>query len=308
MACPTSRGTSNRSKESSLVDLAIGLLIDHCLAPGRDAGGWRFGPVVLVSPAPDAASVAVRSALAARSVDAAAGMAVWDGRSLDREIAAAIASDRLDRLAASLDARRLVVVDRIDRVTAVERQQALVHLLDSAAAGGTAWCVSVAVQPPTGLLSQCASRLGGGLVVPVPAAPARAPAATVSLGRVIRAAARHHDLPAESILGPARNRTVAAARSLAMYLARTLTDKSFHAIGAACGHRDHSTVIHGVRVCAGRIARDPTFAAEVARLAAELTRASSPPARAPLRRRATVGSTALTRALENRRRGRLRPA
>lgn len=308
MARPTSRRASPQPAVPSLADLAVDLLVDHVSTPTRAELGWRFGPVVFVSPAPDGASALVRPALEARHGAAAATASFRDGRALDREIAAALHGDRLDRLAAALDGSRLVVVDRIDRVTGPERQQALAHLLDSAAAAGSAWCVSVAAPPPAGLSPQCGSRLGGGLVVPLPAAPAQAAATGVSLGRVIRAAARHHDLPAQAILGPARSRTVSAARSLAMYLARTLTGRSFHAIGVACGGRDHTTVIHGVRVCAARIAHDPTFAADVARLAADLVGEPAPSAAAPGRRRSGVGSATLARALGNRRRGRRRPA
>lgn len=311
MARAASNSPSSRPAASvsySLAEMALRLLVDHIgCGPQRrnSAAAWRFGPVVLVSTAADAASAAVRATLATRAVDPAI-LTVWDGPSLDGEIAAALVGDRLDRLAASLVASRLVVVDRIDRVLDPERQQALVHLLDTSVAAGTAWCVSVAAPPPDGLLPQCGSRLCGGLVVPGPTAVASGalPPRVLSLARVIRAAARHHDVPLTAVVGPARSRTVAAARSLAMYLARVLTGRSFQAIGAACGGRDHTTVLHGARVCAARIARDPGFAADVGRLVTEL--AGSPPA--PRRCRSAVGSVTLARALGNRRRGRRRPA
>jgi hypothetical protein len=87
---------------------------------------------------------------------------------------------------------------------------------------------------------------------------------------VFRVAARHHELDVDDLLGPSRRRAVASARSLAMYLARLLTPKSLYAIGSACGGRDHTTVMHGVRVAERRIAGDTAFAADVARLVANL--------------------------------------
>lgn len=288
-----------------LLDHVAGLMVEHLLGTRTTSAGWRLGPLVILSPADDAASAAVARALA--SPDAAHArdlVARWSGHDLDREIAAAIAGDRLDRLAAAVSARRLVVVDRIDRVVTVERQQALVHLFDVATAAGAAWLVSVAVHPRLAFMPQCSSRLCGGIVVaatePVAAPP---PAGSgPSLGRIIRATARLHDLAPATVVGPSRSRSVAAARSLAMYLARRLTGRSFQAIGRACGGRDHTTVLHGVRVCGERIARDPAFAADVDRL---VTTLSGRPRR---RGRSGVGSVAAASVARNRRRERRRPA
>lgn len=311
MARPRHRRAPARSAPPALVDLAIGLLVGHCVHRRDEAPVWRFGPIVLVSPAEDAATAAVRAACATREWACASRNALlWNGRSLDRELAAALAGDRLDRLAAALANRRLVVVDRIDRVTHPERQQALVHLLDTTSATGTAWCVSVSRHPAKDMLPQAVSRLGGGLVVPA-ATPLTGPLPTgtaPTLARVIRVAARHHDIAPAAVTGPSRSRTVAAARSLAMYLARHLTGRSFQAIGDACGDRDHTTVLHGVRVCATRIARDPGFAADVDRLAAELRGPASSGSPAPGRRRSGVGAAALVDPSSTRRRPRPRAA
>lgn len=290
-----------------LLGHALGLLIDHVVdaSPGR----WRFGPLVIVAAAENAATEAVQRVAAARNATLAAAALTLDGATLGRELGLAIADDRLDRLAATIVTCRLVVVDRIDRVTGADAQQALVHLLDAAAASGVTWCVSLPEFPADCLGPQCGSRLGGGLVVraaETPRSPAAVAGSAPTPGRVIRAVARHHDIPVESLLGPSRSRTVAVARSLAMYLSRRLTGLSLQAIGAACGGRDHTTVLHGVRVCGERISRDPAFAADVERLAATLagTRTTAPQAR----RRSGVGSATLERVVANRRRSRRRPA
>ena len=66
-----------------------------------------------------------------------------------------------------------------------------------------------------------------------------------------------------------RLRVVVLARQIAYFVARELTQASFPQIGALCGKRDHSTVMHGCN----RIAREidkwkPLIDAVVARIAA----------------------------------------
>ena len=47
------------------------------------------------------------------------------------------------------------------------------------------------------------------------------------------------------------------ARSMAMYLSRHLTGQSLQRIGAAFGGRDHTTVMHSLRITERRIRMDP---------------------------------------------------
>lgn len=284
-----------------LFDHAIRLLVEHAGAADDAGGRWRFGPLVIISAAENAASLAIRSAAERRGIGAAGWIAL-DGRDLDRAIAAALAGGRLGRLADELTAGGLVVVDRLDRVHGATHRHGLVHLFDDAMAVGTPWCVSVPSLRDDEVGSAVAARLCGGLVVTAP--PADLPVGTgapPSIGRILRAAARLHDVPVESLPGPSRSRSVATARSLAMYLARRLTGRSLQSIGDACGGRDHTTVLHGVRVCGTRIASDPAYAAEVERISAALVHRGP---QAADRRRSSVGSTALGRALANRRHGR----
>ena len=296
---------------SPLLAHALGMALDHVGAAHDSAERWRFGPLVLVSPVEDAAAAALKAAAAARALVLDPAVVIFrDGGSLDREIAAALAADRGDRLVAEFSGRRLVVVDCIDRVAGDDRQAALVHLLDAADRCGTVWVVSTRVHPAAGAGSPRDSRLSGGLVVPLAASLVRpaSPGGRPSLARIVRAASRLHDVQPATVVGPSRSRTVAAARSLAMYLARRLTDHSLQEIGAACGGRDHSTVLHGVRVCASRITRDPAFATEVETLVGALAggiRVESPREESGPH---AVGSAALARGLRGRHRGRRRLA
>ncbi len=60
------------------------------------------------------------------------------------------------------------------------------------------------------------------------------------------------------LVGPSRRRVFAHARSVAMYLARHLTDASLVSIGRAFGNRDHTTVLYSVRIVAARAAKNAT--------------------------------------------------
>lgn len=307
MADPGFIGPRARPTQAGrFVDHVVDLVIDHVCGGG--GAPWRFGPLVLISPDETAASASLAARISDTGRTPFPGAAtVCSGTTLDRDIAAALADDRVERFAASLASFRLVVVDRIDHIADVERQAALVHLLDTVAAAGGIWMASLPVHPTTCFMPQCGSRLTGGLVVPLggTVADLEIPSATaISLRRIIRAASRLHDVPITAVVGPSRHRSVVAARSLAMYLARKLTGRSLQAIGTACGGRDHTTVLHGVRVCGTRLTRDHAFAADVAKLAADLL--AREPAAEP--RRPDVDSPPLSRLQGNRRGGRRHPA
>ena len=125
MAPASAAADSPAAQTLGLLDQAITLLLDHVAAPQDHAPAWRFGPLVLVSPTADAASAAVITAAARRHLTPAGGtFVIHSGRSIDREIAAALAGDSLGRLAEALSGRRLVVVDRIDQVAGGEHSQA----------------------------------------------------------------------------------------------------------------------------------------------------------------------------------------
>ncbi len=268
MARPVSLRADARPASSALLDHAIGLIAGRMARPAGRNNSWGLGPLVILTSGDTTAGTTVAAALGGQAV---AGVTFHDGGTFDREIAAAIEGDRLDRLAVELAASRLVVVDRIERIRREERQHALIHLFDVSSCAGTMWVVSLPPDPGKTLVPQLASRLSGGLVVQAPE-PASAPTmrATPTLGRIVRAAARHHDVTPEAVVGPSRARTVAAARSLAMYLARQLTGRSLQSIGAACGGRDHTTVLHAVRTCGTRLAHDPALAADVQRITMSL--------------------------------------
>lgn len=96
-----------------------------------------------------------------------------------------------------------------------------------------------------------------------------APIAVPSIARLVAAVGAEFDLTDRAILGPRRDASFVLARQVVMHLAVTQLCKSLPAIGR-CLNRDHTTVLHGSRVIARRIATDTDLAARVARVAAAI--------------------------------------
>lgn len=70
----------------------------------------------------------------------------------------------------------------------------------------------------------------------------------VSVEHILRTVAERFQMKTNDLKSKRRTKTVVYPRQLAMYLCRTLTDSSFPEIGRQFGGKDHSTVIHAVRL------------------------------------------------------------
>lgn len=68
-----------------------------------------------------------------------------------------------------------------------------------------------------------------------------------TLRAITSVVARYFKLKTADLKGPSRRTGVVEARSLAMYLARRLTDESLEQVGQHFGGRDHTTVLHACR-------------------------------------------------------------
>lgn len=68
-----------------------------------------------------------------------------------------------------------------------------------------------------------------------------------NLRNIASVVARYFRLKTADLKGPSRRTGVVQARSLAMYLARRLTDESLEQVGQHFGGRDHTTVLHACR-------------------------------------------------------------
>jgi chromosomal replication initiator protein len=83
--------------------------------------------------------------------------------------------------------------------------------------------------------------------------------------------ARRYRLSTADLQGRSRRRSVAIARSLAMYLCRQLTGSHLRQIGEYLGGRDHTTVLHGCQKIEQLLEHDAAIRAEVAELRSEMT-------------------------------------
>lgn len=69
----------------------------------------------------------------------------------------------------------------------------------------------------------------------------------ISIEEIQRRVSEHFNIRLSDLLGPKRLRAYARPRQIAMYLAKTLTNRSLPEIGRRFGGRDHTTIMHGVR-------------------------------------------------------------
>jgi|694.fasta_scaffold87132_4 chromosomal replication initiation ATPase DnaA len=187
----------------------------------------------------------------------------WDGRTLEKDLASALESDSLHRLHQRFVAADLVIVDGLDRATKQVVFQAFSALLDRVIESSGRVVVTLEHFPtdvkafPPSLVS----RLSAGLVVAVrmPDGELRIdPHGPVpSIRRIASTTAKRFSMPPACLVGPCRRKNVAHARSTAIFLARRLTGKSLVEIGRFFGDRDHTTVLHSIRVVKKRYETDP---------------------------------------------------
>ena len=290
--CPTTQArphASHRLVDHALSAVAAEMGIGFDRLPGSVVSTnpvASYNPVVIVGPAGSGKSRLLAEWFVQHShADETKRPAVvmWDGRSLVRELTAALSQNAIDRLHTRFVSSRLIIIDSVEQITAWDAQRALAHLFDAAIAAGSVFVATVRMHPMAcpGLEPSLASRLAGGLVVSMPPIETtRYQCQTagsdshreVTVRRVINATARHYGLTAADLVGSSRCRQVSQARGLAMYLARRLTSRSLQSIGDAFGGRDHTTVMHGIRGTESRRSLDAGIAADIDRLIAALLR------------------------------------
>ena len=75
--------------------------------------------------------------------------------------------------------------------------------------------------------------------------------------------ATHYNVSKHDLLSARRTRAIVRPRQIAMYLAKTMTPRSFPEIGKRFGGRDHTTVLHAVRKVEELAAADEVLAQEI---------------------------------------------
>jgi chromosomal replication initiator protein len=85
----------------------------------------------------------------------------------------------------------------------------------------------------------------------------------VRIEDIQRVVARHYNVSRQELVSNRRTRVIVKPRQIAMYLAKTLTPRSFPEIGRRFGGRDHTTVLHAVRKIEEMISGDQKLSQEL---------------------------------------------
>jgi chromosomal replication initiator protein len=85
------------------------------------------------------------------------------------------------------------------------------------------------------------------------------------VGRVIEIVGKFYGVAQADLLGDGRTQHLSMVRHITMYLARTYCQLSYPELGTVFG-RDHSTVIHAVKLIERRVQAQPAFAKFLTRL------------------------------------------
>ena len=104
-----------------------------------------------------------------------------------------------------------------------------------------------------------------------PSALAETTRPPLKIKQIIAVVARYYSLTQASMCSSARRKSLVYARSVAIYLARSLTDLSYAQIGQALGRRDHTTIMHACRTLEARLASDATSQQDIEELKRILT-------------------------------------
>ena len=76
---------------------------------------------------------------------------------------------------------------------------------------------------------------------------------------ILQIVSDHLGIQAIDILGQKRNKEIAGARQIVMYLCRNMTSTPLQQIGQFLGGRDHTTIIHGIEKITKDLPKDPAL-------------------------------------------------
>ena len=92
----------------------------------------------------------------------------------------------------------------------------------------------------------------------------------ITLDKICNIVCQYYSLPLEAINSKSRERKIAEARQVAMYLARTYTNTSLSVIGQSMGKRDHTTVLYACKTVQNQMDVDATFKARIHTLESQI--------------------------------------
>ena len=94
----------------------------------------------------------------------------------------------------------------------------------------------------------------------------------VTIDSIQKRVAEHFDIRIADMTSRRRPKNIAFPRQVAMYLSRTLTDRSLSDIGESFGGRDHGTVLHACKLVEARVRGDASLRQSVSYLELSLQR------------------------------------
>lgn len=177
----------------------------------------------------------------------------------------------------------IILINRIDQAAGHEEHQLLLcQLLDAILQTPTLLVVTLPDHPTClPLHPALESRLTGGLMLPLHRVDTTLPSLPnqgeqpPSISRIISTVARYCGVSRDDILGSSQRRCHVRPRGLAIHCVRLLTGKSTHAIGSACGGRDHTTILHSLRVTTRLLQTDPALAGDLKAILTSLRQQSA---------------------------------
>jgi chromosomal replication initiator protein len=92
----------------------------------------------------------------------------------------------------------------------------------------------------------------------------------VSVEAVQEVVSRHYGIVLAELLSHRRDRRIVFPRQVAMYLSRSIAEATFPCIAQKFGGRDHTTVMHAVRVVEQKREVDPAVARSLAAMEGRL--------------------------------------
>lgn len=85
---------------------------------------------------------------------------------------------------------------------------------------------------------------------------------------ILKAVSSYFNISLQAITGKSRSKPIVEARHVAMYLLREDADLALKQVGLLLGHRDHSTVIHGVQKISQATLADPRLGVQLTEIRA----------------------------------------
>lgn len=88
---------------------------------------------------------------------------------------------------------------------------------------------------------------------------------------ILQSVSAYYGVTLQAITGKSRSKQIVEARHVAMYLLREDAELALKQIGLLLGHRDHSTVIHGVQKITNCLIADPRLSAQLSEVRAQVS-------------------------------------